>query len=651
MIYLMPGFGQADFSKVETNIEHVTVYMQGAQIMRTAAITLPPGRQEITLTGLSPFVDANSIRLSLPNCMIQSVQFEPVVRYPDVPESRIKVVRDSIRILISELEDLRTERRILEAEKSFISHNRSVIGKQGIEFENYRNTILFISERTANIERSLTDISKKVTVVNDNIQRLSSENAGLSTITGTRTGAITVIAITNSLVSTTLKVTYFVREASWFPSYEANVKDLNSPLQLTYRAHVRQSTGVDWDNVKLSVSNANPNMETSVPIFEPQIIGRSRGTRSGSADIARRTRKISGKVLDAATGEAIMFANVVVSGHNYGVQTDFDGNFSILVHPDAKQLDVSFAGYHSRTVQISQDFLTIRLQGGVSIDEIVVTEYRVPLIDLENQSNTINFDTPSDHSPLNIRGSRASSEDNYVDGLRMKRERDVSGIAATTAGVSKLEVPVEISMKEMPRGFTIDIEEPNSIPSDNRARIVVLNKKSLETMYLHVTKPRQLAEVFLTAGIINWHEHHLLPGEILLIFEDTYVGKSLLEPAISSDTLRISLGVDNAIMVNRKDVSRQSDKRLWRNRYRELRIIELSVRNNRSEEITLKLTDQIPVSQLDAIKVEPSEISEATYTENTGRLDWIVQMPPGTQHVRQFSYLVDYPTLTRLTWE
>lgn len=645
LVYFLPVLGQTDFTAIESNIEHVTVYMQGAQIKRTVPLTLPPGRHEITLTKLSPHIDANSFRLTLPNVMIQSVQFNPIVKYSELPESRLKEVRDSIHLFALKQEDLQTERRIHESEKEFIRHNRSIIGQDGINAENFRQTILLISERTDYLERSLANINRSLRQITEHVQRLSAERTRLSTLSGTRIGEVTVVVIANARVSTTMSLSYFVSEASWFPSYEANVKNLNTPLQLTYRAHIRQSTGVDWKNVKISVSNTNPTLETSVPLFEPQIIGRSRGTQASSRDIARRTRKISGRVVDAQTGEEVMFANVMVHGYSYGVQTDFDGNFSILVNPEATHLEVSFVGYNTNIIQITSNHLTIKMHPGVSFNEVVITEYRVPLIDIDN--TTTGGMVSSSDNRLNIRGSRADATENYVDGVRVRGQL----VPSTTAGAAQVEIPIEINMKEMPRGFTIDIEEPYSIPSDNQARVVTLNKKSLETIYLHVTKPRQLEDVFLTAGIIDWHQHNLLPGEILLIFEDTYVGKSLLEPSISSDTLRISLGKDDAIMVKRTDVSRKSDKRIWRNRYRELRTIELNVRNNRSEAVALKLTDQIPVSQLDAIKVEPIAISDAVYTENTGRLDWILNLSPGSLHLHQFSYVVEYPTATRLTWD
>jgi len=56
-------------------------------------------------------------------------------------------------------------------------------------------------------------------------------------------------------VNTRFHITYLTTNAGWFPKYDARVKNIKSPLELTYKAEVHQNTGVDWKNVKLRFSN------------------------------------------------------------------------------------------------------------------------------------------------------------------------------------------------------------------------------------------------------------------------------------------------------------------------------------------------------------------------------------------------------------
>ena len=57
---------------------------------------------------------------------------------------------------------------------------------------------------------------------------------------------------------------------------------------------------------------------------------------------------ITGRVIDAATNEPVIGANVVVKGTTNGTATGADGRFTIQVGKKAT-IDVSFIGYKTRT--------------------------------------------------------------------------------------------------------------------------------------------------------------------------------------------------------------------------------------------------------------------------------------------------------------
>jgi hypothetical protein len=65
-----------------------------------------------------------------------------------------------------------------------------------------------------------------------------------------------------------------------------------------------------------------------------------------------QTGKISGKVLDGSTGEALPFVNVLVEGTTLGAATDIDGYYSIIgLRPGNYNIRASAIGYNSQTVQ------------------------------------------------------------------------------------------------------------------------------------------------------------------------------------------------------------------------------------------------------------------------------------------------------------
>ena len=68
-------------------------------------------------------------------------------------------------------------------------------------------------------------------------------------------------------------------------------------------------------------------------------------------------------------------ATIVIKGTTQGTTSDFDGIFSINADADAV-LEASFVGFISQEISVNgQDNLTITLQTGNELDEIVVTGY------------------------------------------------------------------------------------------------------------------------------------------------------------------------------------------------------------------------------------------------------------------------------------
>lgn len=49
------------------------------------------------------------------------------------------------------------------------------------------------------------------------------------------------------------------------------------------------------------------------------------------------------------------------------------------------------------------------------------------------------------------------------------------------------------------------------------------------------------SEPFLIANIIDWEKYSLLEGEANVFFEDTYIGKTILDVKYASDTLKLSV--------------------------------------------------------------------------------------------------------------
>ena len=91
--------------------------------------------------------------------------------------------------------------------------------------------------------------------------------------------------------------------------------------------------------------------------------------------IAAEARVINGTVKDP-TGETIISASVVVKGTTLGTVTDFDGNYTLAVPDDAKELVFSYIGMKTQEVPITGDVINVVLSEDTEVlDEVVVTGY------------------------------------------------------------------------------------------------------------------------------------------------------------------------------------------------------------------------------------------------------------------------------------
>lgn len=189
------------------------------------------------------------------------------------------------------------------------------------------------------------------------------------------------------------------------------------------------------------------------------------------------TGSIQGKVLDALKPkEGIPFANVVIEKDGVqkgGTTTDIDGKYKFgALAPGKYDLKVSYVGYNTEVVKgvvITADksqFLDIKMSSGVNLSEINVVDYEVPLISKDETStggtvtreeiaalptrdvNSIAATTAGvfqadEGGALNIRGSRSSSTEYFIDGIRVRGSTNLPNAAIEQTTVITGGIPAQ----------------------------------------------------------------------------------------------------------------------------------------------------------------------------------------------------------------
>ena len=224
--------------------------------------------------------------------------------------------------------------------------------------------------------------------------------------------------------------------------------------------------------------------------------------------------------------------------------------------------------------------------------------------------------------------------DAVVTSEGVKKEKKSLGYAVKT---------VDASIVENQLNVTFDIDLPYDILSNGKAHSVALKEIKLPASFKYYAAPRIEKEAFLLAEINDYSKYNLLQGEANIIFEGMYVGKTVISPNQTADTLSLSMGRDKKIAITREKVIDKSDTKFLSSKKEQTFTYDITVRNNKKEAVEMLLNDQYPLSPDKEIEVELQESDKAKVNAETGILTWNLKLKPNEVKKIRISYKVKYP--------
>ncbi len=199
------------------------------------------------------------------------------------------------------------------------------------------------------------------------------------------------------------------------------------------------------------------------------------------------------------------------------------------------------------------------------------------------------------------------------------------------------------SINENQLNVSFDIDIPYDILSNGKVHSVALKEIQLPATYKYYAVPRVDKEAFLLAEISDYSKYNLLPGEANIIFEGMYVGKTSINPNQTSDTLNLSMGRDKKISIKREKVVDKSGTKFLSSYKEQVFTYDITVRNNKKEEVFLLLKDQYPLSTDKEVTIELLDDGKAKVNTETGILTWELKLTANETKKIRISYKVRYP--------
>jgi uncharacterized protein (TIGR02231 family) len=184
--------------------------------------------------------------------------------------------------------------------------------------------------------------------------------------------------------------------------------------------------------------------------------------------------------------------------------------------------------------------------------------------------------------------------------------------------------------------FTIPVQQ--SIPSDGKCHLVEIKSFDLQAKYEYATVPSVDLKVYLIAKTIGWTKTGMISGIANIYYGGIYTGTTFLNTQITNDTLPVSIGIDESIVVTRDIIVSKSEKN--KKQRKETSITETVVKNKKSNIIIIEIEDQIPISSGKSVTIAPTGIENAQFDKETGKLKWKLTLNPSESKKIRFGYSV-----------
>lgn len=210
---------------------------------------------------------------------------------------------------------------------------------------------------------------------------------------------------------------------------------------------------------------------------------------------------------------------------------------------------------------------------------------------------------------------------------------------------------IEVAQQEAQFGYEFEIRQPLTIPDGGKTTTTEIARHELPATYYYRGIPKIEREAFLVADATGWQTLNLMEGEANVYFDNAFVGKSILDPTVASDTLHFSLGRDQGIRLQRTKVNESSTRRFLGSNQEQTVTWRITARNSRQEAVNLTIFDQTPISRNSSIDVTVEELSGGKRDGDTGIVTWPLQLQPGEQRDIILQYKIKYPKNRRLTIE
>ena len=578
-------------------LKRATVYFSGAELTHTVNVSLRQGENSLTIEGLTPNIDVNSLKINVSNSvMVAASEFTTDYLTEKKSSDYIKKLKDSIdnyNAMIARLASaIKINTSSLELLKKGVENNLSnktegstSMVKKHLTTAEITQNLDYYNNKAAALEKSIYDDNLKKTELSQKLTNLQAQLRQEQGKKGVFNGILNLNLVASYATNATVTVSYFTSQARWVPFYDMVVTDVSKPVNLKGRSKVSQNTGIDWNNINITLSTATPSKTKDAPVFDT------------------------------------WFLDFVYN--NYGYSGGMNKKVSNTI---------TYAATESKDAIVEERAVSdVKARAVMSVSDAQQILYVVDGVPYDGDISEIN--------PNSIASTTVLKE---AQATAMYGSRGAGGVVLITT--KKMEDYIAVEEKNIAMEYKIDL--PYTIPGNGKEQIIDLKDYSLSPEYKFYAAPKLDQNAFLVADFKDWEKLNILSGLANITYDGTYVGQTYLNTSQTNNVMSVTLGSDKRISVKREKLTDFSQVKILGSDTKVTLAYKITVKNNQNKAVKFTLKEQYPISSQKEIKVEllDKETTKPTYNkEDIGVVTWDFDLAAGESREFRIAYSVKYP--------
>ncbi|MCL2786569.1 MAG: DUF4139 domain-containing protein [Methanomassiliicoccaceae archaeon] len=254
-------------------VEEVRIFLRGAEIKRRMIIDTSAGKNTTVFTGLPRDVRPESINASIESGgTLISADFE----IDSFAEPTVSKDIDKLRMRSDDVKAQKKKEECkldtLAYEENFLNWNSKIGGDSGAVLSDLKDAERYFVERRHEVGLAKMASEIRLEELNEELERITIEMGSFPANDVRYSGKIVTEFYSESAGEAEIVVSYFVNGAFWTPYHEIRMNETGGPVSLSMKGSIVQSTGEDWNDVRVRLSTGNPVLGNRQPVVHPWYI-------------------------------------------------------------------------------------------------------------------------------------------------------------------------------------------------------------------------------------------------------------------------------------------------------------------------------------------------------------------------------------------